>query len=151
MHRDVRRTFAELDADANRVANALVERGVARNDRVAIFSHNSYAFVVAYFALARIGAISVPVNFNFTAPEVRYVLEDSGARAVIVEDALVDTLGAARVAIAIGVVIGGRAGRRSTGSWSTTTPPSPTSRSATTTRSSCSTRAGPRRPPRARS
>ncbi|WP_433802256.1 fatty acyl-CoA synthetase [Actinomycetospora sp. CA-084318] len=110
VHRDTRRTFAELDADANRVANALIARGVARDDRVAIFSHNSYAFVVAYFALARIGAISVPVNFNFTAHEVRYVLEDSGARAVIVEDALVDTLGAAQVAIAIGIVIGRRAG-----------------------------------------
>ena len=51
VHRDTRRTFAELDADANRVANALAERGVVRNQRVAILSHNSYAFVVAYFAL----------------------------------------------------------------------------------------------------
>ena len=55
VHRDTRRTFAELDADANRVANALAERGVVRNQRVAIYSHNSYAFVVAYFALARMG------------------------------------------------------------------------------------------------
>ena len=110
VHRHTRRTFAELDADANRVANALIQRGVARNDRVAIFSHNSYAFVVAYFALARVGAISVPLNFTFTAREVRYVLSDSGASAVIVEDALVDTLGAAQVAIGIGVVIGRRPG-----------------------------------------
>ncbi|HEY2192836.1 MAG TPA: AMP-binding protein [Actinomycetospora sp.] len=64
VHRDTRRTFAELDADANRVANALAERGVVRHQRVAIHSHNSYAFVVAYFALARLGAISVPVNLD---------------------------------------------------------------------------------------
>ena len=110
VHRDTRRTFAELDADANRVANALAERGVVRNERVAIYSHNSYAFVVAYFALARLGAISVPVNFNFVASEVRYVLEDSGSTAAIVEDALVDTLGAAEVALSLGVVIGHRPG-----------------------------------------
>ena len=110
VHRDTRRTFAELDTDANRVANALAARGIVRNQRVAIFSHNSYAFVVAYFALARLGAISVPVNFNFVASEVRYVLQDSGATAAIVEDALVETFGAAEVSTSLGVVIGAQSG-----------------------------------------
>jgi len=110
VHRGARRSFAELDADANRVANALAAHGIAREDRVAIFSHNSYAFVVAYFALARIGAISVPVNFNFTSGEVRYALEDSGARAVIAEDVLVDTLEAAGVPLEVRVVVGTRSG-----------------------------------------
>lgn len=110
VHRDTRRTFAELDTDANRVANALVERGVARNDRVAILSRNSYAFVVAYFALARVGAISVPVNFNFTAGEVRYVLEDSAATAAVVEDALADTFEDAGVDVGLRVVVGTRSG-----------------------------------------
>ena len=50
------------------------------------------------------------MNFNFVASEVRYVLEDSGATAAIVEDALVDTLGAAQVALSLGVVIGHRPG-----------------------------------------
>jgi fatty-acyl-CoA synthase len=110
VHRDTRRTFAELDADANRVANALTARGVVRHQRVAIFSHNSYAFVVAYFALARLGAISVPVNFNFVPAEVRYALTDSGASAAIVEEALVDTFEAADVDTALRVVVGTRAG-----------------------------------------
>ena len=110
VHRDTRRTFAELDADANRVANALVERGVRRNDRVAILSRNSYPFVVAYFALARVGAISVPVNFNLTAGEVRYALSDSGSTAAIVEDALADTFEAAGVDVGLRVVVGSRAG-----------------------------------------
>jgi fatty-acyl-CoA synthase len=110
VHRDTRRTFAELDDDVNRVANALLERGVGRHDRVAIFSRNSYAFVVAYFALARAGAISVPVNFNFTAGEVRYVLSDSASTAAIVEDALADTFDAAGVDVGLRVVVGDRAG-----------------------------------------
>ncbi|MEN3300679.1 fatty acyl-CoA synthetase [Pseudonocardia sp.] len=110
VHRDTRRTFAELDSDANRVANALSARGVGRGQRVAIFSHNSYEFVVAYFALARIGAISVPVNFNFTPGEVRYALEDSGASAAIVEEALIVTFEAAEVPVATGIVVGVAAG-----------------------------------------
>jgi fatty-acyl-CoA synthase len=110
VHRDTRRTFAELDADANRVANALAALGVVRNQRVAIHSHNSYAFVVAYFALARLGAISVPVNFNFVAAEVRYVLQDSGATAAMVEDELVDTFVAAGVDVALRMVVGAHEG-----------------------------------------
>ena len=101
-----------------------------------------------------IGAISVPVNFNFTAREVRYVLEDSGATAAIVEDALVDTFGAARAATS---GCGSwsdrprRAGRVRPSCSPTATRRSPTSRSATTTRCSCSTRAVRRRRRRARS
>ncbi|MDL5160392.1 fatty acyl-CoA synthetase [Actinomycetospora termitidis] len=110
VHRDTRRTFAELDADANRVANALLARGVGRDDRVAILSRNSYAFVVAYFALARAGAISVPVNFNFTAGEVRYVLEDSAASAAVVEEGLTDTFEAAGVDVGLRIVVGQRDG-----------------------------------------
>ncbi|MCE3554455.1 long-chain-fatty-acid--CoA ligase [Pseudonocardia sp. RS11V-5] len=107
---DTRRTFAQLDSDANRVGNALVGRGVRRDDRVAILSRNSYAFVVAYFALARIGAISVPVNFNLTASEVRYVLEDSTSTAVIAEEALADRIEAAGVPLDLRVVVGDRPG-----------------------------------------
>ncbi|MHC1563043.1 fatty acyl-CoA synthetase [Actinomycetospora sp. C-140] len=110
VHRDTRRTFAELDTDANRAANALATRGVVRDQRVAIHSHNSYAFVVAYFALARLGAISVPVNFNFVPSEVRYVLDDSGATAAIVEDALVDTFEAAGIEVPLRIVVGNRTG-----------------------------------------
>jgi fatty-acyl-CoA synthase len=85
----LRQTYAELDRTVNRVANALRERGVARGDRVVVLSHNNHAFVVVYFALARLGAVSVPVNFMLTADEVGYVLDHSGAMGIIVEDALV--------------------------------------------------------------
>ncbi|TCK20012.1 fatty acyl-CoA synthetase [Pseudonocardia endophytica] len=110
VHQDTRRTFADLDEDTNRVANALIERGVRRNDRVAILSRNSYAFVVAYFALARAGAISVPVNFNLTAGEVRYVLQDSASTTAIVSDELADTFEAAGVDVGLRVVVGRRDG-----------------------------------------
>jgi fatty-acyl-CoA synthase len=86
---EVRQTYAELDATVNRTANALTARGVRQGDRIALFSHNSHGFVVASLALAKLGAIMVPINFMFGPDEVGYILEHSGASGVIVEDALV--------------------------------------------------------------
>ena len=89
VYKDLRQTYAELDATVNRMAAALAARGVAAGDRVALLSHNNHAFVVTFFAAARLGAISVPINFMLNAAEVGYVLGHSGASALIAEDALV--------------------------------------------------------------
>ncbi|MYV99614.1 AMP-binding protein, partial [Streptomyces sp. SID3343] len=80
---ELRQSFAELDDTVSRAAGALAARGIGKGDRVVLLARNSHGFVVAYFALARLGAVSVPVNFMLTAPEVGYVLEHSGARAVL--------------------------------------------------------------------
>jgi fatty-acyl-CoA synthase len=87
-HRDRSYTYAELDTAVDRTANALAARGVARGDRVALLSHNDDGYVVLTFALARLGAIAVPVNFMLQAGEVAYILEHSGATGVVVEAAL---------------------------------------------------------------
>lgn len=109
----VRQTFAELDATVSRAANALADHGIRRGDRVLVLAHNSHGFVVAYFALARLGAISVPVNFMLGAEEIAYVLAHSGAVAVIAEDALAGTADrawqAAGVVPVLKVAIGGDA------------------------------------------
>ncbi len=101
---DRRDTFAELDAAVNRTAHSLADRGVAKGDRVALLSHNSRAFVVLYFALARLGAISVPVNFMLGGEEVAYVLRHSGATGLVVEDALADRAFAALARSDVGAV-----------------------------------------------
>lgn len=88
IHGEVRQSYAELDETVNRTANALAGRGVRPGDRVAILSHNNHAFVVCYLALARIGAVSVPVNFMLNATEVGYLLGHAGATGLITEDAL---------------------------------------------------------------
>ena len=89
VYQGLRQSYADLDAMVNATANALAARGVGRGERVALLSHNNHAFVVAYFALARLGAVSVPINFMLTADEVGYVLRHSGATAMIAEDVLV--------------------------------------------------------------
>ncbi|WP_448639549.1 acyl-CoA synthetase [Geodermatophilus sp. URMC 63] len=87
-YRERSHTYAELDAVVDRTANALTARGVARGDRVALLSHNDDGYVALTFALARLGAIAVPVNFMLQAGEVAYILEHSGATGVVVESAL---------------------------------------------------------------
>ncbi len=93
--RDHEDTFAQLDEAVNRAANALAAHGVAKGDRVALFSHNNRAFVVLRFAMARLGVVMTPVNFMLTAPDVAYILDHSGARMMIAEDALCETADAA--------------------------------------------------------
>jgi fatty-acyl-CoA synthase len=94
-YRDRSYTYAELDATVDRTANALTARGVAQGDRVALLSHNDDGYVVLTFALARLGAIAVPVNFMLQAGEVAYILEHSGAVGVVAESALLPVARAA--------------------------------------------------------
>lgn len=84
------RTFAQLDADASRIANGLIARGVAPGDRVALLARNCLDYVQAVFGVARAGAVLVPVNFMLGGSEVGYVLGHSGAGTLIVQDALAD-------------------------------------------------------------
>ena len=84
----VTRSFAELDADASRIANALRGRGVVPGDRVAILSRNSVRYVQAIFGVARAGAVLVPINFMLTGGEAGYVLTHSRSVALLVQDGL---------------------------------------------------------------
>jgi fatty-acyl-CoA synthase len=99
-------TYAELDTVVNRVANALRSRGVGKGDRVAMLSHNNDGFVVLYFALARLGAISVPINFMLHANEVAFVLDHAEVGAVVAEPALIGTMDAALATSTVGASVG---------------------------------------------
>ena len=76
---ETRWTYVEFDAICNRLARGLLKAGVGRADRVAVLSRNSHAFAALRFALARIGAILVPINFMLNPDEIRFILESAGA------------------------------------------------------------------------
>ncbi len=73
-------SYAEFDRSCNRFARGLAARGVTIGDRVAIVSRNSHAFAALRFALARIGAVLVPVNFMLNAEEIAFILRSSEAK-----------------------------------------------------------------------
>lgn len=93
--RDHSDSYAQLDRSVNRAAHGLAARGIGKGDRVALFTHNNRAFVVLRFALARLGAVTTPVNFMLNAADVAYILNHSGAKMLIAEDALCPTADAA--------------------------------------------------------
>jgi fatty-acyl-CoA synthase len=99
-----RLTFAELDAAVDRAAAAMAAAGLAKGDRLALLCHNCWQFAVLDFATARIGVVLVPVNFMLGGDEVAFILDHSGAKAFVVEDALVGTADRALAAAASGSV-----------------------------------------------
>ncbi|MGH8152818.1 MAG: AMP-binding protein, partial [Rhodanobacteraceae bacterium] len=76
--RGQRDTYADLDVLVNRCANAIAGHGIGKGDRVAMLAHNHREFVIVHFALARLGAISVPVNYMLNAADVAFILGHSG-------------------------------------------------------------------------
>ena len=82
-------TFAEFDGVCDRVASGLAGLGVRPGDRVAILSRNSHAFAALRFALARLGAVLVPINFMLNADEAGFILRHAGARFLAVGPDLV--------------------------------------------------------------
>lgn len=73
-------TYTELDDLSTRVGAALVARGVRSGDRVSIYSENRWEWMVGYHGALKAGAVVNPVNVMLTPTELRYVLEDCGAR-----------------------------------------------------------------------
>ncbi len=76
-------SYAALNAQVLAAAAALAARGVGRGDRVGFVGHNHPAQIVTLFALARLGAMQVPLNWRLAAPEWRFILEDAGARLLL--------------------------------------------------------------------
>jgi fatty-acyl-CoA synthase len=82
-------TYAALLARVEALAGYLVQRlGVQRGDRVLLMSQNCPQYVAAYYGIMRAGAVVVPVNAMCTQSEIRYYLQDSGARVAMVAQEL---------------------------------------------------------------
>ncbi len=78
-----RYTYAQIEADANRLAHALVAHGVERGDRVAVHLDNSVEAVVSIFAVLKAGAVFLMVNPSTKSDKLAYVLENCRARALV--------------------------------------------------------------------
>ncbi|HEX9397414.1 MAG TPA: long-chain fatty acid--CoA ligase [Burkholderiales bacterium] len=101
-------SFRELREAADRLANALAGLGVKKGDRVALYLLNSPQFIIAYFAALKCGATVTPISPVYTSHEVRYQIEDSGARVAICQDILYEKVAksGARLDLAIVTSVG---------------------------------------------
>ena len=83
VHEDIRITYRDLNGLANSLATELYNRGLRKGNRVAIMLPNSPEFVIAYFAIQKIGAVAVTINTASTPYELTYLLGNCEASAII--------------------------------------------------------------------
>lgn len=80
---DEKISYADVHERADRLAAYLSSRGIKEGDKVALFMRNSAEFIYAIFAISKLGAIAIPINTFLKEGELAYILEDSGAKAIL--------------------------------------------------------------------
>ncbi|HET7505014.1 MAG TPA: AMP-binding protein [Kofleriaceae bacterium] len=91
-----RMTWSQLDATINRLANALIARGVRRGSGVALMLPNGREYLIAQQALAKLGATAVQIGYRLKAAEIAYILGNAEPRATLVHVDHLDAMLAAR-------------------------------------------------------
>lgn len=81
-------TYAQLKQYIKKYRNRLYELGISQSDRVGIFSRNSAEFIFAYFAIASLGAINVPINFQLSSRETAYILQNAEVKHLLTYESL---------------------------------------------------------------
>jgi long-chain acyl-CoA synthetase len=76
-------TWRVFDEKANRMANLLIKRGIKKGDKVAILLMNCLEWLPIYFGILKAGAVAVPLNFRYTAEEIKYCLDLSDTTALV--------------------------------------------------------------------
>lgn len=85
-------SFAELDRESNRVANALLEMGIGKDDKVCVMLANRPEFLFIWFGLAKIGAVLVPINIYLKGESLEYIIKHSDAETLIIEGGFYDQI-----------------------------------------------------------
>ncbi len=93
---DLRRSYRETNARADRLASALRGAGISKGDRVAILQHNCPELLESLFGIFKAGAVAVPINARLHPKEYAYIVADSGAKAVIFTEEYADGLASVR-------------------------------------------------------
>jgi len=83
-----RLTYKELQESVRNCRDRLYALGVKPGDRVCLFSRNSAEFVCAYMAIASLGAIVIPINFQLSNREIAYIIKDAGSRFLLTYELL---------------------------------------------------------------
>ncbi len=90
--RDEAWTYAGLNSRTNKLANALLDMGLCKGDRVAVMLHNCSQFVEIYCAFSKAGLVVTPVNWRYVGKEIEYVVDNSDSKAMILSNEFVDTV-----------------------------------------------------------
>lgn len=86
--RGERATYSEMDQASNKYAHALRSFGVRKSDRIGVMLPNRIEFPILWFALAKLGAVMVPIDMRYTPREIEYVLSDTQAKFAVVDESI---------------------------------------------------------------
>ncbi len=89
-------TWRQFDMEANRAANLLLTRGVKKGDKVAILMMNCLEWLPVYFGTLKCGALAVPMNYRYTAEEIKYCLDLADASVLIYGPEFIDRVAAVK-------------------------------------------------------
>jgi len=92
-------TWEEFETEANRVANALVAKGIKKGDKVVHLMMNCIEWLPAYFGILRTGAWAVPLNFRFAADDIKHCTEIAKAKAFLFGEEFIDRVNTIKPAI----------------------------------------------------
>ncbi|HZG71277.1 MAG TPA: fatty acid--CoA ligase [Chondromyces sp.] len=81
-------TYKEWGKEVTQLANAFLEEGIRKGDRISTFLYNTAELATAYFASAKVGAVINPINFRLKSKEIAYILQDASPKIVIFEKEL---------------------------------------------------------------
>ncbi len=81
-------SYLETRIQSEQVAGALQELGIGKGDKVAVMSHNTPAFVFAFYGILKAGAIIVPINHKLAPPEVDYIIQHSESKIFLFDGSL---------------------------------------------------------------
>src|SRR5690625_4257868 len=85
-YKDREVTYQQLDDLVNQTAHGLMENGVKRGDMVGLFSKNNLDFVIVNFAIARIGAVLIPINYMLKEHDITYILNHAKINALFASE-----------------------------------------------------------------
>lgn len=87
-------TYARLDERSNRLADALMRLGARKGTHVGVMLPNVAEFPITWIAIAKLGAVMVPINIGYTGRELSYVVNDSDAQFLVIDESCVPALDA---------------------------------------------------------
>ena len=94
-------TYLQWNRLVNKTAHAFRAAGIAKGDKVAFLTHNLPEQVTGFYALMKIGAVPVPINYRLAANEIKYIVDDSKARILVFEEALRAPVAAIKADLAV--------------------------------------------------
>ncbi len=92
IYKDISLTYDELEKKCNKMANALLDLGIKKYDRVAILAHNSLHHVLTWLGCCKAGAVYLAINYLLRGPDIEYCINNSESKVFIIEDSLYDSV-----------------------------------------------------------